>query len=59
MPKSWTDGAPEPMVLQDHAHLKDPFSYKLKKAFLGNPLNRHSLSHQVIRSTAIHFHIKD
>lgn len=46
MPKSWTDGAPEPMVLQDHAHLKDPFSYKLKKAFLGNPLNRHSLSHQ-------------
>ena len=34
------------MVLQDHAHLKDPFSYKLKKAFLGNPLNRHSLSHQ-------------
>jgi len=46
VPKSWTDGAPEPMVLQDHAHLKDPFSYKLKKAFLGNPLNRHSLSHQ-------------
>ncbi len=34
------------MALQEHAHLKDPFSYKLKKAFLGNPLNRHSLSHQ-------------
>ena len=35
-----------PMALQEHAHLKDPFLYKLKKAFLGNPLNRHSLSHQ-------------
>ena len=46
MPKSWRDDAPEPMVLQEHAHLSDPFSYKLKKAFLGNPLNRHSLSHQ-------------
>ena len=35
-----------PMALQEHAHLKDPFLYKLKKALLGNPLNRHSLSHQ-------------
>lgn len=34
------------MVLHDHAHLKDPVSYKLKKALLGNPLNRHLLSHQ-------------
>ena len=34
------------MVLHDHAHLKDPISYKLKKALLGNPLNRHLLSHQ-------------
>ena len=34
------------MVLQDHAHLKDPLSYKIKKAFLGKPLNRHTLSHQ-------------
>ena len=34
------------MALQEHAHLKDPFSYKIKKALLGNPLNRHSLSHQ-------------
>ena len=34
------------MALQEHAHLKDPASYKLKKALLGNPLNRHSLSHQ-------------
>ena len=46
MPKSWTDNAPEPMALQEHAHLRDPLSYKIKKAFLGNPLNRHSLSHQ-------------
>ena len=34
------------MVLQDHAHLRDPLSYKLKKALLGKPLNRHTLSHQ-------------
>ncbi len=46
MSKAWTDDAPEPMVLQEHAHLKDPLSYKIKKALLGNPLNRHSLSHQ-------------
>ena len=46
MPKAWTDDAPEPMVLKEHAHLHDPISYKIKKAFLGKPLNRHSLSHQ-------------
>ena len=46
MPKSWTDGAPTPGVLQDHAHLKDPFSYRIKRRLLGNPLNRHSLGHQ-------------
>lgn len=46
MPKAWTDDAPQPMVLQDHAHLKDPLSYKVKKALLGKPLNRHTLSHQ-------------
>ena len=34
------------MVLQDHAHLKDPLSYKIKRKLLGNPLNRHTLSHQ-------------
>jgi len=34
------------MALHDHAHLRDPISYKLKKALLGNPLNRHLLSHQ-------------
>ena len=39
------------MVLQEHAHLKDPFVYKLKKFFLGNPLNRHSLSHQRLSKT--------
>ena len=46
MTKSWTDGAPAPMALQEHAHLKDPISYKLKRLLLGNPLNRHTLSHQ-------------
>ena len=46
VPKAWTDDAPEPMVLKEHAHLHDPLSYKIKKAFLGKPLNRHTLSHQ-------------
>ena len=46
MPKSWTDGAPQPVALQDHAHLKDPLSYKIKRRLLGNALNRHSLGHQ-------------
>ena len=46
MAKSWTDGAPIPVALQEHAHLKDPLSYKVKRAFLGNPLNRHTLGHQ-------------
>ena len=35
MPKSWTDGAPAPVALQDHAHLRDPLTYKIKKWFLG------------------------
>ncbi|GBL28187.1 uncharacterized amino acid permease YdaO [Actinomycetota bacterium] len=46
MPKSWTDDATTPVVLQDHAHLKDSFFYTLKRRLLGNPLNRHSLGHQ-------------
>jgi len=46
VPKTWIDDAPQPKVLQEHAHLRDPLSYKIKKAFLGKPLNRHSLSHQ-------------
>jgi amino acid transporter len=46
VPKSWTDDAPEPVALQDHAHVKDPFSYKVKRFFLGGALNRHSLGHQ-------------
>lgn len=46
MPKSWTDGAPAPVALQDHAHLRDPLTYKIKKWFLGSALNRHSLEHQ-------------
>ncbi len=46
MPKSWTDDAPAPAPLQEHSHLKDPLSYKVKRKLLGNPLNRHSLGHQ-------------
>jgi len=46
VPKSWSDNAPAPKVLKEHAHLKDPLSYKIKRKLLGNPLNRHTLSHQ-------------
>jgi hypothetical protein len=51
VPQSWSDNAPAPQALQDHAHLKDPFSYRVKKALLGEPLNRHSLSHQRLSKT--------
>jgi len=47
--KSWTDGAPQPVALQEHAHLRDPLSYKIKRALLGGPLNRHSLEHQRLK----------
>ncbi len=46
VPQSWTDGAPVPQVLKEHAHVKDSLSYRIKKRLLGNPLNRHSLEHQ-------------
>jgi amino acid transporter len=46
VPKSWTDDAPAPEVLRDHAHLKDNFFYTIKRRLLGNPLNRNSLGHQ-------------
>ncbi len=46
MPKAWIDEAPAPQILKEHAHLKDPISYRVKKALLGKPLNRHLLSHQ-------------
>jgi len=49
VPKSWTDGAPAPVALQDHAHLRDPLTYKIKKWFLGSALNRHSLEHQRLK----------
>lgn len=49
MAKSWTDNAPEPVALQEHAHLRDPLSYKIKRALLGGPLNRHSLEHQRLK----------
>jgi amino acid transporter len=47
--KSWTDGAAAPVVLQDHAHLKDSLGYRIKRRLLGNPLNRHTLSHQRLK----------
>ncbi|MEJ6574318.1 MAG: amino acid permease [Actinomycetes bacterium] len=49
MSKSWIDDAPEPMVLQEHAHLEDPISYRIKRRLLGHPLNRHTLSHQRLK----------
>ena len=49
VPKSWSDNAPTPKVLTEHAHLKDPILYKIKRTLLGNPLNRHTLSHQRLK----------
>jgi amino acid transporter len=46
VPKSWTDDAHVPVVKREQAHLKDPLNYKIKKYFLGIPLNRHTLSSQ-------------
>ena len=46
MGNSWNDGAAQPVVLKEHAHLKDPLRYKIKRRLLGQPHNRHSLSHQ-------------
>ena len=44
--KSWTDNAPSPKALKEHAHLPDSLSYRIKRRLLGAPLNRHTLSHQ-------------
>ena len=44
--KSWTDNAPSPKALKEHAHMRDPLSYRIKKFLLGAPLNRHSLNDQ-------------
>ncbi|MBM3743711.1 MAG: amino acid permease [Actinobacteria bacterium] len=46
MAKSWTDDAPSPKALSEHTHLPDPLTYRIKKFFLGAPLNRHSLGQQ-------------
>ena len=46
MGNSWNDGAAQPVALKEHAHLKDPLRYKIKRRFLGAPHNRHSLGHQ-------------
>ncbi len=46
MAKSWTDDAPQPVALKDTTHVKDSFSYRVKRFLLGGALNRHTLSHQ-------------
>lgn len=35
--------------MQEHAHLKDPLTYKIKRVLLGGALNRHTLSHQRLK----------
>lgn len=47
--KSWTDNAPSPKALSEHAHMRDPLSYRIKKFLLGSPLNRHTLGHQRLK----------
>ncbi|MFM8329079.1 MAG: hypothetical protein ACKN80_02415, partial [Actinomycetales bacterium] len=47
--KSWTDNAPSPKALSEHAHMPDPLSYRIKKFLLGAPLNRHTLGHQRLK----------
>ncbi|MFM7775686.1 MAG: DNA-binding protein, partial [Actinomycetota bacterium] len=49
MAKSWTDNAPSPKALSEHAHMRDPLSYRIKKFLLGSPLNRHTLGHQRLK----------
>lgn len=49
MAKSWTDNAPSPKALVEHAHLRDPLLYRIKKSLLGSPLNRHTLGHQRLK----------
>ncbi|MFM8205623.1 MAG: APC family permease, partial [Actinomycetales bacterium] len=49
MAKSWTDNAPSPKALSEHAHMPDPLSYRIKKFLLGAPLNRHTLGHQRLK----------
>jgi len=46
VPNAWTDGAPQPVAMQEHAELKDPIRYKIKRRLLGPAHNRHSLGHQ-------------
>ena len=46
MSKTWLDNSSAPTALQELPEGKDSFSYRVKKQFLGLPLNRHELSHQ-------------
>ena len=46
MSKVWADDSIAPTAIRDLPKLKDPFSYRLKRFFLGAPINRHQLEHQ-------------
>lgn len=46
---SWTDNPPTPKALSESSHMRDSLAYRLKKFFLGNPLNRHTLGHQRLK----------
>ena len=42
MAKSWTDGAPAPVALQDHAHLEDPHRHVDPQRVPGEVGGRHA-----------------
>ena len=46
MAKAWTDDAAKPVTLKEHAHLRDPLTYRIKRKILGRAINRHALSDQ-------------
>ena len=46
MAKAWTDDAAKPVTLKEHAHLRDPLTYRVKRKILGRAINRHALSDQ-------------
>lgn len=46
MAGTWRDESAAPTVIGEIADLPDPLLYRIKNRILGNPLNRHDLSHQ-------------
>jgi amino acid transporter len=46
MSKAWLDGAAAPAPITEADEVRDPVSYKVKRALLGEPINRHDLGHQ-------------